>query len=91
MLAIVCPVADDSEWAGIVIFDAPPGETARIMDGDPAVTAGVLAYEVHPVRGFPGDRLPPGRPSEGSPIFGHRGVTQQGDPNSGPGDCLLPW
>jgi hypothetical protein len=27
------------------------------MDGDPAVQAGVLSYEVHPVRGFPGDGL----------------------------------
>jgi hypothetical protein len=28
------------------------------MDRDPAVEAGALEYEVHPVRGFPGDRLP---------------------------------
>ena len=60
VLAIVCPIADDSEWAGIGIFDAPLDETARILDGDPAIQAGVLSYEVHPVRGFPGDSLPPG-------------------------------
>ncbi len=30
---------------------------ARLMDGDPAVRAGVLSYEVHPVRGFSGDSL----------------------------------
>jgi hypothetical protein len=30
------------------------------MDGDPAIQAGVLSYEVHPVRGFPGDALAPG-------------------------------
>lgn len=58
VLAIVCPVADDSEWAGIGIFDATPEDTAAIMDGDPSVQAGVLSYEVHPVRGFPGDSLP---------------------------------
>jgi hypothetical protein len=57
VLAIVCPVADDSEWAGIGIFDASAEETVRIMDDDPAVKAGVLSYEVHPVRGFPGDSL----------------------------------
>jgi hypothetical protein len=28
------------------------------MDEDPAVKAGLLTYEVHPVRGFPGDSLP---------------------------------
>jgi hypothetical protein len=61
VLAIVCPVADDSEWAGIGIFDATLEETARIMDGDPAVQAGVLSYEIYPVRGFPGDSLPPRR------------------------------
>jgi hypothetical protein len=61
VLAIVCPVADDSEWAGIGIFDATPEETARIMDRDPAIQANVLSYEVHPVRGFPGDSLLPAK------------------------------
>jgi hypothetical protein len=61
VLAIVCPVADDTEWAGIGIFDKTPEETARIMDEDPAVQANVLSYEVHPVRGFPGDSLPPAK------------------------------
>jgi hypothetical protein len=65
VLAIVCPIADDSDWAGIGIFDAPPGEAARIMDGDPAIQAGVLSYQVHPVRGFPGDSLPPGPQASG--------------------------
>jgi hypothetical protein len=59
VLAIVCPIADDSDWAGIGIFGTSPEEAARIMDGDPAIQAGVLSYEVHPVRGFPGDSLPP--------------------------------
>jgi hypothetical protein len=58
VLAIVCPVADDTELAGIGIFGASPEETAQIMDGDPAVQAGVLSYELHPIRGFPGDHLP---------------------------------
>jgi hypothetical protein len=57
-LAIVCPVADDSEWAGIGIFATTSEETAQLMDNDPAIRAGVLSYEVHPVRSFPGDCLP---------------------------------
>ncbi|HZP90052.1 MAG TPA: hypothetical protein VFC04_03545 [Actinomycetota bacterium] len=57
-LSIVCPISDDSEVCGIGIFDADPEEVRGIMEGDPAVRAGVLAYEVHPCRGFPGDRLP---------------------------------
>ncbi len=64
VLAIVCPVTDDSQWAGSGIFNTPADETASIMDGDPAVQAGVLSYEVHPVRGFPGDSLPPPPPPE---------------------------
>jgi hypothetical protein len=58
VLAVVCPIADDTDLAGIGIFNTMPEETARIMDGDPAVRAGVLSYEVHPVLGFPGDGLP---------------------------------
>jgi hypothetical protein len=58
VLAVVCPAPGDGDLAGVGIFDATPEETARIMDGDPAVQAGVLSYEVHSVRGFPGDGLP---------------------------------
>lgn len=61
VLAIVCPVADETKWSGIGIFDKTPEETARIMDGDPAAQAGVLSCEVHPVCGYPGDSLQPGQ------------------------------
>jgi hypothetical protein len=57
-LPIVCPIADDSEWAGVGIFDATPEEVARLMQDDPGVKAGLFTYEVHPVRGFPGSSLP---------------------------------
>ena len=58
VLAIVCPILDDSPWAGIGIFNATDEQTWRIMDDDPGVRAGVFTYEVHPIRSFPGDRLP---------------------------------
>lgn len=58
VLAIVCPVPDDTELCGLYIFDADEGDAARIMDDDPGVRAGVFQYEVHPARSFPGDRLP---------------------------------
>jgi hypothetical protein len=58
VLSIVCPVTDGGHVAGIGVFDAPADEVAEIIEGDPAVQAGVLEYEIHPVRGFPGDRLP---------------------------------
>jgi uncharacterized protein YciI len=58
VLAIVCPVLDESVWSGIGIFDASPDDVRAIMDEDPGVKAGVFEYEVHPVRSFPGDALP---------------------------------
>jgi YCII-related domain len=57
-LAIVMPVIDDSETAGIGIFDAPPDEVVEIMNADPGVQAGIFTYEVQRVRGFPGSSLP---------------------------------
>jgi len=58
ILAIVCPISDDTEIAGIGIFNADVEQTKRLMDGDPAVAEGVLNYEIHPTRSFPGDELP---------------------------------
>jgi hypothetical protein len=57
-MPIICPATDDSDWAGIGIFDATPQEVDRIMADDPGVTAGVFTYELHPVFGFPGASLP---------------------------------
>jgi hypothetical protein len=58
VLAIVCPVTDDSEWRGVGIFDGTVEEVAAVMEDDPGVQTGVFEYEVHPVRSFPGDCLP---------------------------------
>ena len=57
-LAIVCPVAGTGDLAGVGIFDADADETQRIMRDDPAVQSGVLVFEVHACRSFPGDALP---------------------------------
>ena len=58
VLSIVCPISDGSNVSGVSIFNAPVEEVKKIMDGDPAVQAEVLVYEIHPCRGFPGDSLP---------------------------------
>lgn len=58
VLAVVCPVSDDSELCGLGIFTTSVEETIAIMEGDPGVIAKVFTYEVHPVRGFPGATLP---------------------------------
>jgi hypothetical protein len=57
-LSIVCPATDESDVAGIGIFGASPDQVREIIEDDPAVQAGVLTYELHPIRGFPGDSLP---------------------------------
>jgi hypothetical protein len=58
LLSIVCPVTAETGVVGLGIFNGSPEETKKIMDGDPAVEAGVFVYEVHPCRSFPGDSLP---------------------------------
>ena len=57
-LPIVCPATDESDWAGIAIFDASPEQVEQIMADDPGIQAGVFTYELHPVCGFPGSALP---------------------------------
>jgi hypothetical protein len=59
VLAIVLPANEDpGDWAGLGIFAADQEQVAQIMDHDPGVEAGIFAYEIHPVRGFPGSQLP---------------------------------
>jgi hypothetical protein len=58
VLSVVCPVTDGGELCGVGLFNATPEEVTKIMEGDPGVQAGIFTYEVHPVWGFPGDKLP---------------------------------
>jgi hypothetical protein len=58
LLSIVCPINDGSDVSGVGIFNLGPDETAKLMDEDPGVRAGVFVYELHPSRSFPGDALP---------------------------------
>jgi hypothetical protein len=58
VLVVVLRVMDDSDVYGVEVFDATVDDTIALMNGDPAVVAGVLTFEVHPCRGFPGDSLP---------------------------------
>ena len=58
LLSIVCPVSSGGRFAGIGIFNAPLEEVKKIMDEDPAIKDGVLAYEILDCQSFPGDCLP---------------------------------
>jgi hypothetical protein len=59
LLNVVLPVRDDSDIAGIGVFNTTVAEAAEIMSGDPGVQAGLFVFEVHGARGFPGDALRP--------------------------------
>lgn len=56
-LCVVCPIRDESDVAGIGIFVTSVDETRRLYEEDPAVKAGILTFEVHASRSFPGDAL----------------------------------
>ncbi|MDE1853330.1 MAG: hypothetical protein KGI38_06240 [Thaumarchaeota archaeon] len=56
-LLIVCPINDSSDLRGLSIFSTGIEETARLMDEDRAVKAGIFTYEIHATRSFPGDSL----------------------------------
>lgn len=58
LMPIICPIADGGPLTGIGVFVTDPDETDRIYSMDPAVQAGVLTYEIHPTRSFPGSTLP---------------------------------
>jgi uncharacterized protein YciI len=59
ILLINGPVIDDPELQGIAIFNTTDKEEVkRLSEGDPAVKAGRLVYEVYHWFGLPGDRLP---------------------------------
>jgi hypothetical protein len=58
LMPIVCPVADDSDVAGVCILDTDADEADRIMSNDPGVRAAVFTYEIHAARGIAGSTLP---------------------------------
>ncbi len=57
-LAILCQIADGSGVNAVMIFSASVDEVKKLMDEEPAIKEGILAYELHASRSFPGDMLP---------------------------------
>jgi len=57
VLRIVCPVGDKTDLTGVCIFSADEENAKKIMDGDPAVKAGIFTYEVFAAVSFPHDSL----------------------------------
>jgi hypothetical protein len=58
LLAVVLPFGDGADTAAVGVFDLDLEGTRAALEGDPAIRAGVFTLELHPARGFPGDRLP---------------------------------
>ncbi|MCL2516708.1 MAG: hypothetical protein FWD85_01545 [Microbacteriaceae bacterium] len=57
LLDIVLPIRDESDLAGIGVFNTTGDEASALMAADPGVQAGLFTFEVHACRGFPGDAL----------------------------------
>ena len=58
LLSIVCPVTQESEVAGIGIFNAEISVVHERLKEDPAIKEGIFVYELLTVKSFPGDALP---------------------------------
>ncbi|WP_245994562.1 hypothetical protein [Tengunoibacter tsumagoiensis] len=57
LLWLACPISDESNLAGIGIFNTDVEEVKKVMDEDPGVKAGVFVYEVHSSVYFDGRTL----------------------------------
>jgi uncharacterized protein YciI len=48
-IIVAGPFGDDGNWRGIFIFDCETeAEVKQLLETDPAIAAGRLAYEIHP-------------------------------------------
>jgi hypothetical protein len=57
VLNLIIALKDEGEIWGLDVFNTGVDETRKIMEGDPAVKAGVMKCEIHPAVSFPGDSL----------------------------------
>jgi uncharacterized protein len=64
-LKVAGPFGDDGNWLGIFIFDcATKEEVEKILQTDPAVAAGRLAYDIRPWWTAPTGSFAPGIPKK---------------------------
>lgn len=62
-LKVAGPFGDDGNWRGIFIFDcATKEEVEQLLQTDPAVKSGRLAFEIHPWYTAPTGSFVPGKP-----------------------------
>jgi hypothetical protein len=58
LLSVVFPIRGEGDKAGVGVFNADIEQTTKLMEADPAIKEGILTFEVHATRSFPGDSLP---------------------------------
>ena len=60
VIAILCPVLDDSEagMAGVAVMTVGVERADALLAGDPCVQAGMMTYEARACLTFPGDAVP---------------------------------
>jgi uncharacterized protein YciI len=64
-LKVAGPFGDDGNWRGIFIFDCETKEeVVKLLSSDPAISAGRLAYEIHPWYTEPTGNFAPGKPKK---------------------------
>ena len=64
-LKVAGPFGDDGDWRGIFIFDcATKEEVEKLLATDPAISAGRLAYDIHPWWTAPDGSFKPGIPKK---------------------------
>ena len=62
-LKVAGPFGDDGAWRGIFVFDCETKEEVeKLLESDPAIAAGRLAYEIHPWWTAPSGSFKPGIP-----------------------------
>lgn len=64
-IKVAGPFGDDGNWRGLFIFDCETKEEVlQLLDTDPAIAAGRLAYELHPWYTAPTGSFVPGIPEK---------------------------
>ena len=64
-LKVAGPFGDDGNWRGIFIFDCETAEEVKkLLDTDPAISAGRLGYEIHPWYTAAMGSFKPGKPGK---------------------------
>ncbi|MGG9960579.1 YciI family protein [Ferruginibacter sp. SUN106] len=67
-LKVAGPFGDDGNWKGIFIFDCKTKEELEaLLNTDPAIAAGRLAYEIHPWWTAATGSFVPGKPKKTKP------------------------